>query len=150
MCMCFAYMYVYIPHVCLVPQRPDEGVRSPETGATDGFKRTCGCWESNLGLLWEQPVLIIAEWFLQPSHLSFWRALLATWLIRTSEEGLGNSQHPKSAVNQLFREFCLWYPVAQAWKTEEKNRKQGSQKFEEEKKKPTILHDICLCCWLSE
>lgn len=28
---------------------PEEGVRFPETGVTDGCKQPCGCWELNLG-----------------------------------------------------------------------------------------------------
>ncbi|KAL6048959.1 hypothetical protein STEG23_028083, partial [Scotinomys teguina] len=32
----FAYMYICIPHACLVPMEPEEGTRSPGIGVTDG------------------------------------------------------------------------------------------------------------------
>lgn len=51
-------------HACL--QRPEVGVRCPETGVTDGFELSVGCWELNLGSLEEQQMLFIAEPFLCP------------------------------------------------------------------------------------
>jgi hypothetical protein len=38
-----------------------ECVRTPEAGVTDIDELSCGCWELNLGLLEEQPVLLSAE-----------------------------------------------------------------------------------------
>ena len=38
----------------------------PGTGVTDSCEMPCGCWELNLSLLEEQPMLLIAEPFLQP------------------------------------------------------------------------------------
>jgi hypothetical protein len=38
--------------VCL----PEEGVKTPGTGATDGCEPSYGCWELNLGPLQEQHV----------------------------------------------------------------------------------------------
>jgi len=34
---------IYACAQCL--QRPEEGVRAPGTGVTDGYKLSCGCWE---------------------------------------------------------------------------------------------------------
>lgn len=47
MCLCgyCAYMYVYIPGVCLVPV---EGFRSLGNEVTDGCKPPSGYWEPNL------------------------------------------------------------------------------------------------------
>jgi hypothetical protein len=50
-------------HVCLC-----EGVRSPETGATETCELACGCWKLNPGPLEEQPVLLTPETSLQ-SHV---------------------------------------------------------------------------------
>lgn len=41
MCVCMHHM-----HVCFL-RRPEEGVRSPETGVIDGCEPSCRCWESN-------------------------------------------------------------------------------------------------------
>ena len=56
---CFAYVCVCAPHGCLVPE---EGVRSPETGVTDGCELPL-----NLEV---QAVGLADEIFLQPSLLS--------------------------------------------------------------------------------
>ena len=37
------YMYAYAPFTCVVPKRPEEGVRSPGTGATDDHESPRGC-----------------------------------------------------------------------------------------------------------
>jgi hypothetical protein len=47
---------------------PEEGVVSSRTGVIDDSKLPCGCRESNLGPLEEQPVLLTTEPSLQPSH----------------------------------------------------------------------------------
>jgi hypothetical protein len=44
-----AYMSVNQVHVWC-PQRPEEGVRSPSSGVTDGCESPYGEWESNPGL----------------------------------------------------------------------------------------------------
>lgn len=52
MCMrvLFAYMSVH-PLLVWGPQRPQEDVRSLETGVTDSFDLPCGFWELNPGSL---------------------------------------------------------------------------------------------------
>jgi hypothetical protein len=59
-------------HVYLFPQRLEEDIRGPGTGVVDGCELPCGCWESNLGLLEEQPVLLTTEpaQLSSPIHLS--------------------------------------------------------------------------------
>jgi len=59
--VCFACICVPVPHMCLVPWRPEEGVTHSGTGVTDGSELSRGCWEWNLGPLEEQPVLTTAE-----------------------------------------------------------------------------------------
>jgi hypothetical protein len=44
----------------------EEGVGSPDTGATDGCEPTHGCWESNLDPMEEQSILITTESHLVP------------------------------------------------------------------------------------
>lgn len=61
--MCFKCMQ------CL--WRPKEGVRSPQTGGKNGCQPPCGCRESNLGLLEEQPVLLTIISPALPSFLYF-------------------------------------------------------------------------------
>lgn len=68
---CFAYMlcapWIYV--WCL--QRPEKGVESPGTGVIVGCEPPLGCWELNLGLLEEQPVLLIAEPSPAPNRMFF-------------------------------------------------------------------------------
>lgn len=57
MCMIyFVCMYVCSPCMYLVPTEAREGIRSPETGVTDGSNHY-SYWESVFGSLEEQPVL---------------------------------------------------------------------------------------------
>ena len=52
-----------VNHVHSVPTRDQKRAsdRSPGTGVTDSCKPPCGCWESNLGTLEEQSMLLAAE-----------------------------------------------------------------------------------------
>ena len=54
---------MYMCHVHVVPMEARDGgsVRSPGTGVIDGCEPPCGCWESNLGPLEEQQMLLTAE-----------------------------------------------------------------------------------------
>lgn len=49
---------ICIPHVCLVPKEVRKSVEFPGTGVMDKCEPLCGCWELNLGLPQEQPVLL--------------------------------------------------------------------------------------------
>jgi hypothetical protein len=67
---CFACIYIYIyPHVCLVSVA--KRVRYSGAEVTDGFEPPIGCWDSNLGPLQEQPVLLTNKSSLYPHVLSF-------------------------------------------------------------------------------
>ena len=61
---CFICMYVGASCVC--PRRPEEGIRSPWTGVTDGCQLPRGCWELNLCLLEEQLVSLTTDPSLPP------------------------------------------------------------------------------------
>lgn len=50
--------------------RPEEGVGSLETWATEGCEASREHWEQNLGPLEEQTVLLIAEPWILPSSVS--------------------------------------------------------------------------------
>ena len=65
--------------MCLVHLPPEESVGTPVTGITHICEPPCACWESNLGPVEEQPVLLTAEPSLQPlpSLLSLGFAALA-------------------------------------------------------------------------
>ena len=43
------------------PQRPEEGVRSSETGNPDSCESSCDCWTLNSGCLQEQPAFLMVE-----------------------------------------------------------------------------------------
>ena len=63
---CFAYMYVCVPCVYMIPpRRPEKDIKYPGTGVTDNCEPPCGCWELNLGPLQEQQVLLTSEWSLK-------------------------------------------------------------------------------------
>lgn len=57
----FACMYTCIPCVCLVPTRPEEGVRSLRTEVIYGYEFLRGCWEACPGSAEEQGVLLTVE-----------------------------------------------------------------------------------------
>lgn len=40
---CVACMFVCMAHAYLVPLKPEEGIRSPETGLLSGCELLCGC-----------------------------------------------------------------------------------------------------------
>ena len=42
-------------------RKSEDGVKYPGTGVTDGCEPLYGCWESNLGPLKEQPLLLTSE-----------------------------------------------------------------------------------------
>lgn len=46
--------------------RPEGGVTFTGAGVRDGYEALCGCWESNSGLLEDQPVLLNDELTLAP------------------------------------------------------------------------------------
>lgn len=55
-------------HMDAVLSEIRRGIGAPGTG--DGFKQQYGSWDSNVGLLEEQPVLLTAEPSLQPLYAS--------------------------------------------------------------------------------
>lgn len=68
-CILHAFMYVY--RLCLVLQRPEEVIGSLDIGITGGSELPCVCWELNMGILQEQPLVLISESSLQfpsPPH----------------------------------------------------------------------------------
>jgi hypothetical protein len=64
---------IYVHHVWAECLRKDfrEGIRSSGTRVIDGCESPRGYFELNLGLLQEQPVLLVAEPSLQP-YCHFW------------------------------------------------------------------------------
>ena len=59
-------MYVCAPYVYLVPE---DSIRFPGNGVTDGCEMPCGCWELNLGPLQKQQVLLTSKSPLQAPHI---------------------------------------------------------------------------------
>ena len=57
-------------------QESEEVIGSPGTGITDDCGPPCGCWESKLGPLQEQPVLLTAEPSLQSPHEFYFECVL--------------------------------------------------------------------------
>ena len=59
MCVDALPAYMSVHHMCAwCPQKPEEGVRSPGTGGTDGCELLCGSWEWNADSLQEQQVIL--------------------------------------------------------------------------------------------
>lgn len=52
-------MYLRVLHMCLV--LPEEGARFRATSVKDARELPCGYWQSDLGLLQEQPMLLAAD-----------------------------------------------------------------------------------------
>lgn len=61
MCVCFACMYVSVPHACHVLLEGKEVIRPLGTGITDDCGLPCGCLEPNLGPLEAQSALLTTE-----------------------------------------------------------------------------------------
>lgn len=55
------YMYVCVPHMCLVGHEGQKRGSDPLGLELDSCKMPCGFWESNLSPLEEEQVLSIAE-----------------------------------------------------------------------------------------
>ena len=67
--MCFACIHVCVRLCAWCLWRPEERALDPiglELQAVVNITCTCGCWQSNLDPLEEQPVLLTAEPALQP------------------------------------------------------------------------------------
>lgn len=56
-------------HVCGLPQRTQEGDRSPEARVMEACELPCGCEGSKLGLLEDWTVLLTTESSLQPPKI---------------------------------------------------------------------------------
>lgn len=67
---CFTYIY-FCTMYKQWPRRPEEGVRSPLTGATGGCDPCCGCQEQNQDLLEDVSMFLMAEPSLQTLDTSF-------------------------------------------------------------------------------
>lgn len=61
MCMTDFLAYVSRHHTHVVQRRSEEDIGSPGTEVTDGFKPSCGCWESKLILREDQSMHSTAE-----------------------------------------------------------------------------------------
>lgn len=73
-CGFFASMNVYVMGASGSMEARREGIRSPMSGHIDGCIATCGCLESNPGLLEEHPV-----------HSKFWAIPLAPFQLFISK-----------------------------------------------------------------
>lgn len=69
------YVYFWVFSLCLclytLCKGAIEGIGFLGTTVTDGWESPGGCWDSNLGSLKEQPVLLTAKPSLQPMHSIF-------------------------------------------------------------------------------
>lgn len=75
-------MSVY--HLYAVPMEAGEGIRTPETGVTNGCEPLYGCWEPNIE---DQPVLLMTESSLQSQNINVLDATLnLDYILRTRDE----------------------------------------------------------------
>ena len=58
--------FIAVQHVCIVLQRPEEGIESSGTGLTGDCEPPSGCLELNSGPLEDQLVLLTTEPAFQP------------------------------------------------------------------------------------
>lgn len=69
-CMCLWVCVMYVHHVyAWCTRRPEEGIKSLETGVTNGCQPPEGCWEPNPGPLQEQPALLGLNHLSSPQQL---------------------------------------------------------------------------------
>lgn len=62
----FAWLYVCVPRVCLVPTEVQRGQQIPWNWSREGCKPSCGYWELNQGLLQEGHMPLTANPSLHP------------------------------------------------------------------------------------
>jgi hypothetical protein len=68
LCECFACVHGCAPHVCLVPQGLEEGIRVPRTEFRNSCKLSCGHLELTVGSLQKQQGLLAIEPSLLPHN----------------------------------------------------------------------------------
>lgn len=94
-------MYMHHKHVW-GPKKPEEGIRSSETGFADGCEVPYACWESNPDFLEGQPVLLATETFLQsllPFRLTLKGGDDVTPLIFTRKPSLPDSSEQHITID---------------------------------------------------
>lgn len=47
LCVCFAFMYIWVPRACRYWKRLEEGVRNPGIGVIARYEQLCGCGDLN-------------------------------------------------------------------------------------------------------
>lgn len=79
MCMSVLLACMFVSQVCAqCLRRPEDNVRSPETGIADSCEQPYGCWELKMGLFGRTVNVFKAEQSLQPLH----QILLLSKLLR--------------------------------------------------------------------
>ena len=68
MCMCVLLACMLAYHIRdSYLQRPEEGIRSPRTVDTNGYKPPCGCWEPSPDSLKKKLASILSHQVISPS-----------------------------------------------------------------------------------
>lgn len=135
-------MSVYHAHAWC-PRRPEEGVKSPEAGASESCELTHGCWKWSLVPLEEQPAPFTTELLLQ-LHAQLFMAfctLAVIFVLRRPEDyrgvqSSGTQVFQKSTARMFWRQMGLGYswlwcgstgassPGFLLWESEKLNPKQ--------------------------
>lgn len=105
MCECFTCMLAYAPHACLVAMEVGRDQKIPWTGVKDGWESLCRCWESILGPLKEQQMILTSAPSPLPQRQSFPKSKL------TFSSRLKASKHQQSYPHLS---WCWGYKWSQA------------------------------------
>jgi len=77
-CVCVCVMQAPYEHTCSVPARTSMVCLIPQNGVMNGCESPCSCWESNLGPLGEQLVLL-SKLSLQPCECHLFLSPKLLW-----------------------------------------------------------------------
>lgn len=116
MCILLAYMSVHHLHAWRL-QRPEKGIRSPDTGAAARGELPCACWDSIMGSLEEQPVLSATHWasWASPNHPEHGNDFRAFRKFSITQPGPAErhygTKHTISLKSNHLHQLCSLVPV---------------------------------------
>ena len=80
---------------------PEEGIRSPGTGAPDPCEPPWGCWEWDPGPMEEQPVLLLLNHLSSPVKGFFFKMDTSQHkILRTAPDRTGGTQMPNLTLTE--------------------------------------------------
>lgn len=113
--MCFDYMYVCVPAVCLISLEARRGCLTPwHRSYMDGYEPPCGCWDLDLGLLQEQ-VFLNSEPSLQPQEFTLKQAFGGCTTYRFLEMNVHLHSNEVDVLIYFIQQIKSWLSIQFCW-----------------------------------